>query len=70
MNFHKAYAKIKINEWQKCVNPVLSLVFCYGNEKNAHRACTRGRLTTANQSGNRKAYLDSVQRAIRQKGRV
>ena len=36
--------------------------FCYGDEENAHRACTNEHLTTANQSEIRRAYLASVHR--------
>ena len=34
--------------------------FCYGDEEDAHRACTNEHMTTANQSEIREAYLGSV----------
>ena len=46
----------KTRRWE----PVAGLIFCYGNEENGHCACASRHLTTANQSGIRKAYLVSV----------
>ena len=39
---------------------MMPFFFCYGDEENGHRACTKGYLTTANQSEIRKAYLVSA----------
>ena len=50
--------------FKKSADSVGSALFCYGDEENAQCACTNEHLTTANQSGIRKAYIISVEKYI------